>query len=431
MLLLYSDTITPRLQYVSRFIFGEIMSLSCKLTTDKQEFNAFDGPRINYSNDDIRPDHSMVFTIRPQGLLQETGIRQQEVVCKKDEKGIYFFIARSGDHHFDILSAVFYLISRYEEYLVKERDEYGRFPHYASVAYKEKFMDLPLVNIWLNHFSEKLRNHFPGIQISLPSFRFLPTYDIDIAYSFKGKGFLRNMAGIVRSFSLERLAVLSGKKQDPFDSYAWLDEMHEPSNLRPLFFFLVAAGTGKYDKNIRRESPEMLGLIKKYAGLIDIGIHPSWKSNENTGILEEEKNFLESCAQKKITTSRQHYIKMNLPDTYRNLLHTGIQDDHSMGYGSINGFRASVANAFNWYDLEKETETSLRVHPFCFMEANCYYELRQSPEESLKELMHYYDICREWNGTLITIFHNNFLGTAQEFRGWKEMYGEFISQIRQ
>ena len=102
-----------------------------------------------------------------------------------------------------------------------------------------------------------------------------------------------------------------------------------------------------------------------------------------------------------------------------------------MGYGSINGFRASVASAFYWYDLEKEEQTSLRIHPFCFMDANSFYEQRQDPPQTLEELMHYLAVCKAVNGSLITIWHNNFLGTKKEFEGWKEIYEQFIVQVQQ
>ncbi len=102
-----------------------------------------------------------------------------------------------------------------------------------------------------------------------------------------------------------------------------------------------------------------------------------------------------------------------------------------MGYGSINGFRASVASSYLWYDLSQEKITSLRIHPFCFMDANCFYEEKLSADDSYKELLHFYHECKKVNGELITIFHNNFLGTDKKFAGWKELYTNFTSQVLQ
>jgi hypothetical protein len=100
-----------------------------------------------------------------------------------------------------------------------------------------------------------------------------------------------------------------------------------------------------------------------------------------------------------------------------------------MGYGSINGFRASIASSFYWYDLKQEEQTQLLVHPFCFMDANAYYEQKLSAEEALQEMILYYQAVKDVNGTLITIWHNNFLGTDREFEGWREMYRRFVEMV--
>ena len=112
------------------------------------------------------------------------------------------------------------------------------------------------------------------------------------------------------------------------------------------------------------------------------------------------------------------------------LIDAGIEKDYSMGYGSINGFRASVASSFFWYDLAKEKITGLRIYPFCFMDANSFYEQHQDASQSQEELFYYLDICKKVNGLLITIFHNNFLGNDKQFAGWKELYSRFISQVQ-
>ncbi len=127
--------------------------------------------------------------------------------------------------------------------------------------------------------------------------------------------------------------------------------------------------------------------------------------------------------------SRQHYIRFNLPEGYQKLINTGITEEYSMGYGSINGFRASVASAFYWYDLSKEEQTDLRIHPFCFMDANSFYEQHYSAAQAYDEMLHYYKVCKDVNGTLTTIWHNNFLGCAKEFNGWKEVYEKFIGSV--
>jgi hypothetical protein len=119
---------------------------------------------------------------------------------------------------------------------------------------------------------------------------------------------------------------------------------------------------------------------------------------------------------------------MSMPNTYHHLMDLGIREEYSMGYGSINGFRASIATPFYWYDLEQEKATNLLIHPFCFMDANAYYEQQLSAEQALAELRQYLQVIRSVGGTMSTIWHNHFLGTAPEFEGWRETYAQFVQE---
>jgi hypothetical protein len=143
----------------------------------------------------------------------------------------------------------------------------------------------------------------------------------------------------------------------------------------------------------------------------------------------KEKDNLEEITKQSIIHSRQHYIRFNLPDAFRKLLAAGITNDYSMGYGTINGFRASIASPFYWYDLQKNEATNLLVHPFCFMDANSFYKQKFSSEQALEELLSYYNEIKKVNGTMITIWHNSFLGTDNLYKGWKEIYLKFLRTI--
>ena len=425
MLLIYTLQSTTRLQYSCKFIFEEVLGTSYSLTTDKENFSMHTCAKINYSH----VNFPSVLQIKPHILLFETCIKEQDIkVVDKGEK-CRVFVTSHNAQDFDIFAAVFYLISRYEEYLPHKKDMYGRYAHENSLGYKEDFLQLPLINIWIESFKQKLISHFSDLVFKPISFSFLPTYDIDIAWSYKEKGLLRNVGGFIKSPTLERVAVLLNGKKDPYDSYDFLHELHTKNTLSPTYFFLVAQKNGLYDKNILPDNEAMQELIKTHANKYSIGLHPSWQSYNNDELLIEEKQILQSISGVEINSSRQHYIKFSLPETYKNLIQAGIINDHSMGFGSINGFRASTGSPFYWYNLLEEKITSLRIYPFCFMDANCFYEQKLSVEESFTELNNFYNICKKVNAPFITIFHNNFLGTGKEFAGWKDLYTKFISQL--
>jgi hypothetical protein len=435
LVLIYTHISSARLQYICSFIFKEQLGFDFKLTIDSEAFKNHSGAKINYSDAKITDDE---FYIQNHPLLFENDIKAQDVKCFTVNGNKAFFKTENSDFAFDIFAASFYLLSRYEEYQPHQKDIYGRFAHENSLAYKEGFLNLPLINIWLQHFAEKLKEKSPAgslrttFNFQPSTFNFKPTYDIDIAYSYKHKGLFRNIGGFLKSPSAERIKVLTGALKDPFDCYDWLNNLHKQYNLQPICFFLLAEKNGEFDKNILPHKEAMWQLVKKHTALYEIGIHPSWQSNAKASVLRNEMNWLaEMSGIKQITVSRQHYIKFSLPDTYSVLAEAGIQNEYSMGYGSINGFRASVASAFFWYNLEKEIQTTLRIHPFCFMDANTYYEQKQNAVQAYEELMHYYNICKKINGTLITIWHNNFLGTDKKFNGWSAMYEKFIAQVQQ
>jgi hypothetical protein len=269
-----------------------------------------------------------------------------------------------------------------------------------------------------------------------PAFTFLPTYDIDEAYSFRHKGLFRNTGGFLLELfngniarSRLRLQVLTGSQPDPYDSFDHLHRLHERYHLDPLYFFLLASRLGQYDKNTDPSGKAMQALIHAHSAKYKTGIHPSWQSGDDSSLLKKEIDLLERVTSKPVTVSRQHYLRFTLPDGYRRLLKAGIQEDHSMGYGMVNGFRASVAAPFYWYDLENETTTDLRLYPFCYMEANSFYELKQSPEAALEEMRHYYSTVKNVNGLLITLWHNTFRGSDPKFKGWKEVYEDFLKLV--
>lgn len=430
MILIYSYTSSPRLQYSCNFIFKELLGLNCAITIDSEEFKNHEGICINYSSATIKDKE---FRIDNCSFLFESEIKEQQTSCFKTNSYKAFFKTGNSNFSFDIFAATFYLVSRYEEYLPHTKDMYGRYAHENSLAFKEGFLNIPLINIWAKDLIAAIKEKFPPDQYlykaQYSKFRFKPTYDFDIAYSYKHKGLLRNMGGFFKSPSVERLKVLMGLQKDPFDCYSWLNELHQHNKLQPIFFFLVAGKNSIYDKNILPSIDAMWQLMRRHAKKYAIGIHPSWQSGDDFSLLKKEKKFLEEVIEQTVTTSRQHYIRFNLPEGYQKLIEAGITDDHSMGYGSINGFRASVASSFFWYDLQNEQQTNLRIHPFCFMDANAYYEQHFSAAQAYEELLHYYTICKEVNGTLITIWHNNFLGTAKEFEGWREMYEKFIQVV--
>lgn len=442
--LIYSHSISPRLQYVADFL-SNYYGHSFNIISDKEKYRTSDFLcKINYSHQPLLAEEIFIYS---NELLFDISVRPVSIECfnsdinrpdgYNQQHGYKAFFKTAGDFEFDILAAIFFLLSRYEEYLPHKKDEFGRYPHQESLAFREGFLQLPLINIWLEDFRLLVSSKNPQFQIPKQQFQLIATYDIDMAWSYKNKGFLINAGNFFKSIlhlkfdqALNRVKTIQKKTKDPFDSYEWMEELHSKYDLKPIYFFLVAIKKGKHDKNINVRNENFRQLIKSIVSKSDIGLHPSWASGDDHTLLKKEKELLEQISGKEITSSRQHFIRMELPTTYQKLLQTGIQNDHSMGYGSINGFRASYAGRFQWYDLKNERQTDLTIHPFCFMDSNAYYEQKLTAEEGFAEMKEFYEVIKSVNGTMITLWHNSFLGTAKEFVGWKEVYEKFVAYLK-
>lgn len=430
-MLVYAQHSSPRLEYVIHFLSNEMSAGAWRITDDIDEFKSAIGAKINYSNSAI---DTLALQIIPHGLLNESGIRSQNISVTQRE-GLPLFFQTGGELGFDLFAAIFYLLSRYEEYLSFKKDLYGRFPSTESLAQKNGFLKTPLINLWMQRLGEQLSELFPGESFKKAQFTFLPSYDIDMAWSFKHKGFWRNGANFLKeAFSLrfaafaKRFRVLTGKEKDPFDQFGWLNQLHEQYHLKPYYFFLVAAHANENDKNISPHNAAMKTLISDHVIRYPVGLHPSWVSNKNITILEKEKGVLSEITGTNINASRQHFLKLNLPETYRNLLDAGILFDFSMGYADDNGFRASAASPFYWYDLKRETATRLLIFPFCFMEVTSIFYKKSTPAQGLAELQQLYDEVKNVNGFFSMIWHNSSFTDEGMYKGWKEVYNSFLAK---
>jgi hypothetical protein len=156
------------------------------------------------------------------------------------------------------------------------------------------------------------------------------------------------------------------------------------------------------------------------------GIHPSFGSNGNSKQVKIEINRLAKITHRDIFNSRQHFSMLKFPDTYFILQELGITDDYSMGYANFNGFRASYCLPFYWYDLDDELETGLKIHSYCLSETTLRFKDKAIPSTVAEIAKPIIDEVKKYNGELVTIFHNDTMGTAQDWIDWRYVYEEIV-----
>ena len=429
MLIIYIRKITPRNRYTFRLFFRELLDTEYSLCETESEFNAYNGPKFSYNPAAL--GNELHFNSHP--LLTETGIKEQDIsVFSWNDNPVFFSAGKYSVLPFDPFAAAFYLVSRYEEYLPHIRDLYDRFDAREGIAWKNGFLNKPVVNTWALLVKEILLKKFPQLVFGKKKFTYISTFDIDNAYAYREKGFMRTVGGYLKDlikldFSQvrDRSRVLLGLQRDPYDTYEFQFGLQKKYLFKTIYFFLVG-DYGVNDKNLPVESRKFQSLIKTVGDYAEVGVHPSFGSNSRPEQLRKEVGRLAKVLHREVTKSRQHFLKLSFPDTYRNLIDLDITEDHTMGFANEIGFRAGICSAFNFYDLDQEIETRLRIHPFAVMDATLKYYMKVSPADAIGAMGSLIKEIKKVNGTFISLWHNESLSNEKQWSGWLDVYEEMI-----
>lgn len=428
MLLFYHQAAFRRLSYILDWIFTTNWQISYRITEDADEFSAFEGPKINYTQEAI----PRTLHIAPSGLLADTSFKKWDVAYNLIGDMPVLF-TNGGDLGFDVFSAVFYMLSRYEEYLPFDPDEHGRFPAKASLAYQHSFLGIPVVEIWLDQTKQALKQLFPTMQFASHPFTATFSYDIDVAYQYRGKKMTRWIGGACKDLfqgkidSLStRIATLFDDEKDPWNVYGHLERVIGDAGI-PALFFLPTGNKTERDKNIDYRSAAFKEVVTRLKKFGKIGLHPSYYAAESPELLHIEKKRLESVLRQDVFASRQHYLRFTMPDTLVQIETVGIAEEYSMAFPDAPGFRAGTCHAFPFYDLKNEKTTSLLIFPAVCMDYTFYQYLKLEPKEALGIMIRLMNNVKRWNGHFIPIFHNDLLALPH----WLAVHDELLNQCKQ
>jgi hypothetical protein len=377
------------------------------------------------------------FFIRSNELLFEQGVNDLEInISKWDETPCFFNTSSNSSIPFDIFAASFYLISRYEEYLPHVRDVHERFTAEQSLAYKFRFLEKPVVDIWALKLKDILKERFPEYHFPEREFSYISTIDVDNAYAYKYKSFVRTSGGFINDFFKlhlksfwDRLLVLLRVRKDPYNTFEHILALSNTYKVKVIFFFLIADYT-TFDTNVSATKRQFRLLIKHIADYASIGLHPSYYTMKNSVMLKKEKERLESITNIPATISRQHFLRFSLPETYQNLIDLEINEDYSMGYASHVGFRAGTSIPFHFFDLDFEIQTPLLIYPFALMDTTLNDYMGLTPKQSLGRTKDLLQEVMNVKGTFITLFHNESVSGYLRWNGWQRVYETMLKMIR-
>ena len=430
-LLVFAHKTTPRAKYIFHHILFNMMGIPITFTNEEDYFERFTGPKIAYCSNSFNNS----INITPHGLLSEENVLNQSVTMGTWQNlPIFFETDAAKDIPFDLFATSFYLVSRYEEYLPFEADKHNRFCHEHSLAFQNNFLKIPLVDLWVKEFSAILSSKFSEIKIEKRTFIYTPTIDIDNAFAYKNKGVVHTLLAAAKALFLgkisefyERVLVHLNLKNDPYNTYTYLFKIL--ANRKQTIWFVLGGNKSQYDRNIPLQHKAMKKLITKISESYTIGVHPSYQSYGNSVQIQKEIEEIEKYGNQVITKSRQHFLRLTLPQTYQHLANLGITEDYTMGYSRAIGFRASTCTPFKFYDLECEKELTLAIVPFQVMDRALLAGEKLDAKTAIAETLRIAQIVKDVGGHFVTIWHNESLSNANEWKGWSNVLEKIINGI--
>ncbi len=405
-IVIYTEEASPRLQYTCRFIFSHVLHVPHRIVTEKAAIKKFDIV-ISYA---VVPQKGL--HILPSGLLGQKGITAEKPRLV-NERQLYLFRSEPvAGFHFDVFSAIFWLISRYEEWQHFEADKHGRFEFKSSLLCNQKSHLIPVVDRWIAELADAIRTIFPDFASPANKFRVISTIDVDNLYAYRGKGLFRTTGAILKDILRmdfdnlkERMAVVFGRKTDPFDVYEEVADFCRLHKVPLFFFFLLRNGT-RYDRTLNPGSNEfskVFRILKESQA--HAGIHPSYDSVRNDRLLVREQQFFERHIGRKASISRQHFLRYDVRTTPKLLMKQGIKADFTMGYAGSPGFRAGTSHPFYYYDFENEQSTEFLLVPFCVMEGAYTVYQHTAAGDALEPMLQLAREIKKTGGYFITAFH--------------------------
>ncbi len=409
-----------------RHIFTKMLLIDISITTKVEDFIAHKGPKITYTKQPLQSE----FFVKSHELLFEQGISDVEINVQ-DWNGVpcFFPTTEKCALPFDIFAASFYLLSRYEEYLPHVKDEHGRFPASESLAYQNRFLELPVVDIWVLKLKKALQERFPEIEFPKRTYQQTSIMDIASAFAYKKKGFIRTLGGTLIDLTslklgrvLDRYLVLLGFRKDPLDFFDRLTAFHKRHKVSAIFFFLMA-NYSTYDKNISVINPTFRSLVKSVADYSIVSLMASYNSFNDIAELKKERRRLIDFINRPVKRARQRFNRLNIPDTYRLLVDAGFNEDYTMGYTKEVGFRAGTCTPFYFYDISFEEQIPIKINSFCIQYTALYkYRSVRKAQEKIAEIS---QRVRAVNGEFNIVFSNEILN-MHERSSWQDLYINYI-----
>jgi hypothetical protein len=336
----------------------------------------------------------------------------------------------NADHviHYDILALVYWMLARVEEIGREDLDAHDRFPATSSHAYKNGYLERPIIDEWLHVLGQVIQRQWPSLILKNHSFNMKVSHDVDQP---SRSGFLtkkqliravghhaikkRDLGNALNSIRVGMNSKKILHPSDPFNTFDWIMDLSEEQGLRSAFYFIVG-NNDPHDADYHMSHPAIRALMNKIDRRgHESGLHPSYVTYDKPDTLAYEADyFRQICAEEDIKLNglggRMHYLRWCHPATMMALERTGFTYDSSLGYADSAGFRCGTCFEYPGFNPVSQEALSLRIRPLIAMECSvmdlAYMGLGNGPE-ALEKFVSLKNTCRAVGGTFTLLWHNS------------------------
>ena len=318
--------------------------------------------------------------------------------------------------HIDIFATLFFMLTRWEEYVDKTRDEHNRFPHTASLAYKEGFLNRPIVNEYIEFFWNLLIELGYKKKRKLKKFSMLLTHDVDEIQRYPNfKKVIMGMGGDIlyrKSLSLpfktlyDYTLVSMNRRKDPYDSFDEIMDISDFFEIKSHFFFMSGGTTTKYDNRYTIDNPRVKQIIEKIKKRGHfIGLHPSYNAYNDAEQFKIENKALEKINEAPIISGREHYLRFEVPKTWQLWEDNKFEWCSNLAYPKSAGFRTGSCYSYTPYNILSQKQLKIKERPLIMMEVT-FAEASKDVKKFNKMVDYYLNIIKKYNGEFVLLWHN-------------------------
>ncbi len=341
----------------------------------------------------------------------------------------------------DVLGSAFFMLTRFEEAVLPDRDKHGRFPGNASLAFREGFLDRPIVDEYVEILWAIMKRLWPGIRRKQRSYRVFLSHDVDVPFVAAGRAWptvIRRAVGdLVKRTDVGLAArtlasrLFQKPELDPANTFSFILDTSERFGIKSTFFFKAGVTNLKYDVFYDIGSPWIRNLFREiHARDHEIGLHPSYESYRNKDVVKKELERLAEAVsgagvRQDQWGARQHYLRWENPTTWQIYADVGLDYDATLGYADHVGFRAGTCQEFPVFNLITRRDLRLKERPLVIMEVTLLEYMRLNSRDALQWVNRLSDLCRWHSGIFSLLWHNSVLDVVR----YRKLYLEVLNAI--